>query len=183
MNPRGSIRFKPVMYAWRILIIDKLYSLIYAHVDVFAGVKIRWMYAYCQSLNSLWALLRECVVPPWVVYIGIQFNALRSSQNGCNVAEYIFKCIFITTFEFVTKVHWKIFRLVWTWDGSIYWRLYASLGLIINNTFMWVWINDGRYCWIHFVIALRPRQNDRHFAAGTFKRIFLNENVCTEVQT
>ena len=29
--------------------------------------------------------------------------------------------------------------------------------------------------------TLRPRQNGRHFADDTFKRIFLNENVCISI--
>ena len=31
--------------------------------------------------------------------------------------------------------------------------------------------------WVLFVNTLRPRQNGRHFAGDTFKRLFLNENI------
>ena len=35
---------------------------------------------------------------------------------------------------------------------------------------------------IHLLNTLRPRQNGRHFADHTFKRIFLNENVVILIQ-
>ena len=35
---------------------------------------------------------------------------------------------------------------------------------------------------IHCVKSLRPRQNGRHFADDTFKRIFLNENVLISIK-
>ena len=42
-----------------------------------------------------------------------------------------------------------------------------------SDTLLW---NTGTYlCYV--VNTLRPRQNGRHFADDTFKRIFLNENV------
>ena len=33
-----------------------------------------------------------------------------------------------------------------------------------------------------WVSALRPRQNGRHFADDTFKRIFLNENIWIPIE-
>ena len=33
-----------------------------------------------------------------------------------------------------------------------------------------------------YIITLRPRQNGRHFADDTFKRIFLNENVIISIK-
>ena len=36
--------------------------------------------------------------------------------------------------------------------------------------------------WITSFNTLRPRQNGRHFTDDTFKRIFLNENVCISLE-
>ena len=37
--------------------------------------------------------------------------------------------------------------------------------------------SDSHYTWLPWLNSLRPRQNGRHFADDTFKRIFLNEIV------
>ena len=39
------------------------------------------------------------------------------------------------------------------------------------------WTIVCMHVWADKINTLRPRQNGRHFADDTFKRIFLNENV------
>ena len=63
---------------------------------------------------------------------------------------------------------YKTAPLQWIFSQqSGYW--WPSVATVLN-TRSWV----SRCLWVN---SLRPRQNDRHFADDTFKRILLNENV------
>ena len=59
-------------------------------------------------------------------------------------------------------------------------RICSNNGLAPRRRHGNIWIYDGLCSLVHIwgcINTLRPRQNGRHFADDTFKRIFMNENV------
>ena len=74
-------------------------------------------------------------------------NKLRWKQNGCHIADYIFKCIFLTknisklikiSLKFAPDVSidsgigWVPDRqqaITWTNNDPVHWQIYESLGL------------------------------------------------------
>ena len=80
---------------------------------------------------------------------------ISQSQISCNTPTFYIAAIYI--------------KIIYLYDGNpYYWKdgLYIEMG-------PWSWFN---------IKTLRPRQNDRHFADDTFKRIFLNENIWISVK-
>ena len=60
---------------------------------------------------------------------------------------------------------------------------YFCIKFSANKRAAFKWILDLRFVTMSPVVnTLRPRQNGRHFADDTFKRIFLNENVIISIQ-
>ena len=72
-------------------------------------------------------------------------------------------CVNITTNTLWRRMEWWILVNIVSGKGIL---PYKSKPLIITTTLTTPIIN-----------TLRPRQNGRHFADDTFKRIFMNENV------
>ena len=120
---------------------------------------------YCHKAN----ILPTIIVWKWHNHWGRM--AAISQTTFWNVFSWM------TMFKFRLIFHWSLFLRVimakwimaWLRWRAIEWCAvtYFFLEREIHRTMNVLW----------FVNTLRPRQNGRHFADDTFKRIFINENV------
>ena len=134
-----------------------------------SGVLI--MFLWCENVASL----------------TLVFNTLRPRQYCRHFADGTFKRIFMNenvwilimiSLKFVPKI--RINNI----PGSVQimaWHRRAQVQYLWNNTdsgvlIMFLWCENVASLTLVFN-TLRPRQYCRHFADGTFKRIFMNENV------
>ena len=90
--------------------------------------------------------------------------------------------------------HDNPFRIMKPSVQTIWWSSSFTMYRAIDLEIWLVLCFEVRPCWgegwceaqvpynIIYLDSLRPRQNGRHFADDTFKRIFLNENVRTSIK-
>ena len=81
-------------------------------------------------------------------------NAIRRHRSGSTLAQ-VMACCLTAPSHYLNQCWLIISKVPWhSPAGNIHWK-----------------------CWkCHLLNTLRPRQNGRHFADDTFKRIFMNEN-------
>ena len=108
--------------------------------------------------------------------------------------------LFTTTMNFITAVEyflWYVSFMICTKWLKLYWWCFQLCGVQLKYSnkislflgvssmsynhgywYHWWFVSVGSICCFAVPInTLRPRQNGRHFADGTFKSILLNENV------
>ena len=103
-------------------------------------------------------------------------DTLRPRQNGHQFPDDIFKCIFLHE---NIEIPVKISRVQLTkFQHWFRWWLGAEQAPSLYLNHWWpVLLMHIYFTQPQGVNPLRPRQNGRHFADDTFKRIFVNENV------
>ena len=85
-------------------------------------------------------------------------------------------CCLMTTSHYLNQCWFLISELLWYLSGSSFTTSGQAtiLQIEFENYALKMIATSPRGQWVN---TLRPKQNGCHFAAGTFKPIFLNENI------